>query len=343
MIFRIFIILLFTFLVSCRKDKPDPKKDPVDTGNLENQYGIFIANEGNFQWGNASVSYYNISDSSLIEDIFHNQNNRPLGDVCQSMTLINEHFYIVVNNSGKIEVVKAKDFKSTATITGLTSPRYIEKVNDKKAYVTDFKSNKIAVIDLSTNLITKFIPCPGFTEQLLVKDGKAFITNTHRAYVYVVNTTNDLIEDSAKVNFGPNSIALDKEGKIWVLSSGNNSEKAALQKINPQTLVVESKFELENSAHKLTINFTGDTLYFISRGIHQFPIVANSIAASPLISGNGKTFYGLGIEPESGNIFVADAIDYVQKGKILVYSSKGILLYSFNAGIIPGHFYFVKK
>jgi hypothetical protein len=39
-------------------------------------------------------------------------------------------------------------------------------------------------------------------------------------------------------------------------------------------------------------------------------------------------------------IYVSDAIDYVQKGKVYIYKPDGILSNSFSAGIIPGEFYF---
>ena len=46
------------------------------------------------------------------------------------------------------------------------------------------------------------------------------------------------------------------------------------------------------------------------------------------------------VDDKTGNIYISDAIDYSQKGKIYIFTSRGILLNSFNAGIIPGGFYF---
>jgi len=57
------------------------------------------------------------------------------------MTIQGNNAYIVVNNSGKIEVVSRNDLKSVAIINGLVSPRYISFVNEKKAYVTSLYSD----------------------------------------------------------------------------------------------------------------------------------------------------------------------------------------------------------
>jgi len=86
-------------MASCIKDNPDENTtDKVVTSDN----GVYILNEGNYLFGNASVSYYDADKSTLQEDIFNGANKRALGDVAQSMTIANNKAYVVVNNSGKI-------------------------------------------------------------------------------------------------------------------------------------------------------------------------------------------------------------------------------------------------
>ncbi len=336
------LILFSFFLVSCISDKPEiiaPQPVTlVDTG------GVYITNEGNFQFGNAAVSYFNTLDSSFAENIFKTVNNRPLGDVCQSMCFFNKKAYIVVNNSGKIEVVDAKTFTSTGTIKGLTSPRYFLPVSNAKAYVTDLYSNSIAVINLNTLSKTGSITCPGWTEELLIAHNKAYITNVQRDKLYIVNIATDVLEDSIAIGYGAASICADKFGKLWVLCIGDNAKKipASLYKIEPLTKAVEQTFSFAATAatSRLRINGSNDTLYFLNNGVMQLPIAAQSLPTTPLIAASGRNLYGLGINPATSDIYVSDAVDYVQKGLVLVYTSQGKLLRSFKAGIIPGDFYF---
>lgn len=341
----IFSVVLFLF--SCRKDEPPAKSEnPADTAPVvAPQSGVFIINEGNFTWGNSSISYYNYADSTITEDIFQMANNRSLGDVGQSMEIFNGKAYVVVNNSGKVEVVNPADFKSIATITGLASPRYFLGVAPDKAYVTDFKSNAVAVVDLNSNAVIKHISCPGWTEELVLANEKAFITNIFREYIYVVDTSTDAIEDSIKTGYGPSSIRKDINGKLWVLCSGNDTIKASLHRINPANKEVELTFSFPNNSDspgKLEINGTKDTLYYLNKGVYQLSIDAASLSASPVVAQDGSLFYGLGIEPGTGIIYVVDAIDYVQKGIISRYRPDGTFIDSFKAGIIPGDFYFYR-
>jgi hypothetical protein len=46
----------------------------------------------------------------------------------------------------------------------------------------------------------------------------------------------------------------------------------------------------------------------------------------------------LTICPRTGDVYIADAIDYVQQGMVYRYSSDGVLIDSFYVGIIPGAF-----
>ena len=50
--------------------------------------GLFIINEGNFQYGNASLSYYNPDTKAIENEVFFRSNAMKLGDVAQSITVM---------------------------------------------------------------------------------------------------------------------------------------------------------------------------------------------------------------------------------------------------------------
>ena len=336
--FLYFLILAFC-ISSCEKE-PDDKK-PVNTGN-----GVFILNEGNFQFGNARVSYYNKDDNSVTEDLFQPANNRPLGDVLQSMYIFNSQAYLVVNNSNKIEVVDPVTFISSAVITGLGSPRYFLPVSNNKAYVTDYENaNAISIIDLNSHTVTGTIPLSGWTEELILSGGKVFITNLRSDKIYIVNAITDVLEDSITVSYASNSIVEDKNGKLWALCSGDEQKgfHGGLHRINPATLAVEQSFlfsNLNDSPWRLRINQDADMLFFLNKGVYRMAISEVNLPASALILPDNRNFHGLGIDPETNIIYVADAIDFIQRGMIYRYNSDGDSLDSFHAGIIPGEFWF---
>ena len=104
------IILCAILFASCQNDSISPN-------NLAGLYenGYFVTNEGNFGTGNGSISY--VSENGNVENnIFSQINSFQLGDVVQSMNIIDEKAYIVVNNSSKIEVANIDSMNSIATI-----------------------------------------------------------------------------------------------------------------------------------------------------------------------------------------------------------------------------------
>jgi hypothetical protein len=88
------------------------------------------------------------------------------------------------------------------------------------------------------------------------------------------------------------------------------------------------------------MNQNGDTIYYMCSGIYKMPVNASSLPSSPFIVQAGKLFHGIGIDPVSGIIYVADAVDYIQKGTVYRYRPDGSLIDSFIVGIIPSDFCF---
>ena len=67
-------------------------------------------------------------------------------------------------------------------------------------------------------------------------------------------------------------------------------------------------------------------------------VTADRVPVRPFLPYNGTLYYGLTICPRTGDVYIADAIDYVQQGMVYRYSKDRELLDSFYVGIIPGAF-----
>lgn len=61
--------------------------------------GVFVVSEGNFQYGNSSLSYYDPSTCTVSDGLFYRANGMKLGDVAQSMTLYGDLGWICDHNS----------------------------------------------------------------------------------------------------------------------------------------------------------------------------------------------------------------------------------------------------
>jgi DNA-binding beta-propeller fold protein YncE len=331
------ISLLFLLTVSCFKDPKFPDVKYTMGG------GVFLLNEGNYRSGNGSLSFYSYDSSKIYNNLFSSVNGRPLGDVPNSIIVKDKNAYIVVNNSGKIEVIDPSTFTSKATIEDLKSPRNIAVVNDSKAYVTSISSDSVTIIDLTSNTVSGYINIRRTSESIIVVGGKVFISNwAGGKEVMVIDGVDDTVADSIQVGAEPESMVLDRNGRLWVLCNGGYARKnnAELYEINAATNHIERKLifpSIDDSPMCLAIDGIGETLYFINNGVRLMDIGSPSLPSTHIIEEMpGQYFYKIAINPLNGDILIADALDFSQVGNLYIYSEKGDFVTLQKAGIIPG-------
>lgn len=334
-----------------------------DRLDVEKHQGVFVVNEGNFTYGNGSLSFYDMEKGEVLNDIFFNTNALPLGDVAYSMTIRDSLAYVVVNNSGRIYVMNAFTFEYVGKITGLTSPRHMHFVNDSKAYVTDLYGRAISIVNPITMEVTGSIdvsnPGGGFqqhsTEQMLQYD-KFVYTNcwSFDNKVLVIDSEIDVVLDSIEVIKQPNSMVLDRHFNLWVLSDGGfegspyGYEVPGLMKIEAgsKEAVLVHSFEKGEQPSELHINGGGDTLWFLNAHLYSLALETGTDAEpdlfyeSPYGPGHNGGFYGLNVDPVSSEIYLSDAVDYVQRGLVYRIAPNGIPMDTLRVGISPSAFCF---
>ena len=340
--FLIFVIGLGLFS-ACEKDEPVfiPNSIISELGDEK----VWVVNEGGFQNGNASLSIITKDSESIQNNVFEQINNKKLGDIFQSVAFYGESAFLVINNSGKIEKVNRFNLEAEGTIEGLTSPRYFLAVSESKAYVTDLFEKAISIVNTQTYEITGKIKTSGWTETIKMYQGKIYVLNASKSMIYTLDAVNDVLSDSTEIGLpNPNSFEMDVDGNIWVLCGGEswNNINGGLVKVdgNLKKLATIPFSNLSSGSH-LVKTLDGDSLYFLHEGLKKMGVNQTSIpsinyAETP----TGVNFYSLGVQPRTGTIFLGDAVDFVQNGKVYQYSASGILKNEFESGINPGRFYF---
>lgn len=340
--FLFYAFLLLLGLSSC-DNQPHPDNDLIVPPPIKG--AVWVVNEGNFQNGNASLTILDVGENKLYPNMFEKANDRKLGDVFQSVNIFNGRAYLVINNSQKIEVVNPTSYKSIATISGFTSPRYILQIDATRAYVTEYYANVIRIVDLGNNTIIGSIPLSGLLEEMVMVKNKVYVTDTKGNYVYVVDPAINTVIDSVRTVKSSNSLQVDSAQNIWVLSNGdaNSSILPSLQRINTDVDTVDKAFSLgmsEVSVSRLRINTKRNRLYWLSRHVYSISINDESVSTTPLIHAADRNFYGLGINPHDNQIYASDAKDFVQQSSIYRFGSNGLYLGEFKAGLIAGDFFF---
>lgn len=319
---------------------PDGYAGPnCEISTLEN--GVFILHEGAFLGGNASVSFYNKSTNTLTNGLFNSVNGIPLGDTGQSIRVKDGKVYIVVNNSGKIEVLNLSDFTSVGTLTGLTSPRYIAFASATKAYVSDLSANAITIFNPNSLTVEGTIAVNGQVEEMVEVDGSVIAAGSFANQVYKIDQSTDEITDSVYVGIGPSQLVVDANQKVWVQTNGGfGAEPVKIVRINPTTMDVELTLDLpvsQNYSRDLEINGSGDKLYYIDGGVYAMDISDVALPSSEFCSIAG---YKCGVDPITGTVYVSDAGDFSSNGFVYTFDDSGMPVDTFSVGVAPGEYAF---
>jgi YVTN family beta-propeller protein len=349
-LFALLIAGLFAGLSACRKD-PDPAPIPAGTGPR-----VFVVCEGSYGSGNSALTVYYPDSGLVIPDLYYQVNGHSLGDVFQSMIHTTpDQFWLCVNNSDRISVIGNGSMAEIASIQ-IPKPRYAVQVSDTKAYVSTLFSKNVYVINPRTNAVTKTISMPFRNpEGMALAGNKLWVAtwDTAAAGVYAIDTATDAISAPALIaGNAPQEIIQDAEGMLWVLS-GNDAQGAEskLTRLNPATGAILRSYSFGTAdALKPTFNKAGDTLYFIevsytggntNNGVYRMGIHDAALPTQPFVAAQGlQYFWGVGVHPRSGNIYVADPKGFTQKGMVRIYKPNGSIVDSFATGVGPGHFFF---
>ena len=315
--------------------------------------GLFICNEGNFQYGNATLSYYDPATKKVENEEFYRANAMKLGDVCQSMIVRNGVGWVVVNNSHVVFAIDPHTLKEVGRIVNLTSPRYIHFISDEKAYITQIWDNRIFIVNPKLYKITGYIEVPnmtmesGSTEQM-VQYGKYVYVNcwSYQNRIIKIDTETDRVVDELVVGIQPTSLVMDCNNKLWTVTDGGyegspyGHEAPSLYRIDAETFTIEKQFRFKfgDWPSEVQLNGTKDKLYWLNDDVWMLDLTKEHAQPEVFLPYDGTLYYGLTICPHTGDVYIADAIDYVQQGMVYRYSKDKKLLDSFYVGIIPGAF-----
>lgn len=345
--------------------KPNDPPTPVTA-----EGGVFILCEGNFNSGNSTLSYYDPVTKKVENGVFRRANDRKLGDTGQSIAIYGNTAYIAMENSGIVWGISTDDFKVKGQLTAssdtkIINPRYVHKVSDTKAYVTDLYAHYINIFNPQTFKYIGSISVEGAanlgycsTEEM-VQFGKYVFTNcwSYSNKILVIDTELDKVTETITLtSWQPKSMKLDKNGKLWVITDGGYTTAETsygdnvphLYRIDAATRKIELDQALttDEANVQIAMNRNADTLYIINNDIYRMGINDKKMPVQPFINApvdsNGKRhkLYGIGVDPHNNEVYVADAVDYRQAGAVYRFSSQGVLIDNFKVGITPNHFAF---
>ena len=345
--YLLLLALVASMLFSCKPNKP------INPSGYTVGSGVLVLNEGNYQYANASLTYYNPEADTVANNLFYKVNSAPLGDVAESMALVDGKLYIVVNNSNLIYKVDANTMVCDTTkpfkLTGFYSPREMMFVAPNKAYVSDLYGTQLWIVNPQDMSHSGSIEMGKSTEKMVLVGNELYVSNWSNTFVagmeknsvQVVDVNNDVKVAEITVGKEPNTMAVDKNGHVWVLCEGAtwevDGENPTLWEIDPQLKSATKRYEFDGTAMVLRANPSGDQFYMIyNNEVRCFDVSTQSLSETFSITPESQgMFYNMAVDPNTGDIYVSDAKNYLMNGTVYRYSFDGVKLSSFEAGVIP--------
>jgi hypothetical protein len=384
------LLLLCGALVfcACRKDPvPEPPSKDADlsgqkvdvSGFPETVKKLFVLNEGGMGSNNATLDFLRISDGNYVTGAFRKMNpsvGAGLGDVGNDVVVHGDELWIVVNNSGIVEVVSAKDETEIAAIA-VPTPRsiafderyayvtswagaYATGSYDENGYysVTDAKNPKGQVyrIDLSTKKVAGSVEVGYQPEGIACYDGKLYAANSggissqlppdysYDNTVSIIDTKSFKVTKTVEVQVNLKNVYADGKGNIYVTSLGDYlSVHSGLYCLRSSLVDGDSVSKVADYVSVSALY--GDTVYCIGTdtefdwtAVHQYKVwtYRDGNRKDLPLTVSASVPYGLLVLDED-TLFVGDAGDYFNPGSVACYY-KGTQRWSVTAGVCPGHF-----
>lgn len=379
--FFFYILPLLSVTTGCREDElvvPTEYDIIADQPAEDTRIrGFYLVNEGNMGSNKCTLDYYDYFTGLYARNIYAERNPevvKELGDVGNDIGIYGSKLYVVVNCSHKVEVMDARTGIRLGQVD-IPNCRYV-RFHRGRAYVSsyvgpvlidaDAPKGAVYEVDTASLAVTRRVTVGYQPEEMEVVDDYMYVANSggYRAPNYDNTVSVIQMVDFKQVQQIPVGINLhrlkkDRYNKLWVTSRGDYQSRPS------RLYVLEKQRGYNRMAVTDTIDVAcsdmaihGDSLYYYATEWNNFT-ASNTISygiidvrTKEVVSRNFITDgtereitipYGIAVHPETGDIFVTDAKNYVSSGTLYCFDSKGRKKWSVRTGDIPAHITFLPR
>ena len=379
-ILKFSLIVILSSFSSCREDElvvPTEYDIIGDERHDSGIRGLYLVNEGNMGSNKCTIDYYDYM-TGLYSRNFYSERNpnviKELGDVGNDIGIYGSKLYVVVNCSHKVEVM---DARTGVRINQIDIPncRYI-RFHRGKAYVSsyvgpvlidpDAPKGAVYEVDTLSLKVTRKVSVGYQPEEMEIIDDYMYVANSGGYRVPNYDNTVSVIQmidfkqiQQIEVGINLHRIKKDRYKKLWVSSRGDYQTRPS------QLYVLEKKagynrMEVTDTIPVACSNMAihGDSLFYYATEWNNFTATNTisygiiNVATKECISTNFITDgtekeitipYGIAVHPETCDIFVTDAKNYVSSGTLYCFTKEGKLKWKVRTGDIPAHITFLNK
>ncbi len=375
-------ILIGVCLAGCREDEVVVPTEyeiiPEEMKPGQTVCGMYLLNEGNMGSNKCTLDYVDFEQGYYVRNLYAERNPhviKELGDVGNDIQIYGSRIYAVINCSNKIEILDARTARRLGQID-IPNVRYV-RFHKGYAYATSYvgpvqlnnpDAVQGAVYKIDTLSLKPVAKCTvGFQpDELCVSGQYIYVANSGGYMAPNYDTTVSVIEiegfkqvEKIPVGINLHHIKADQYGKLWVTSRGD------YQNIHSNLYVLAKKngrneMQVTDTLDIPCSNFciSGDSLYYYAtewnnytqKNTITYGIVnvktKEKVSDSFITDGSEKDItvpYGINIHPETHDIYVTDAKNYVSSGVLHCYNRYGVKKWSVRTGDIPAHMCFLTK
>ena len=375
------LLVGISLMTSCREDEviilAEYERLPLGDNSRSDYAGLYLLNEGNMGSNKCTLDFVDFDNGYYVRNLYAEKNPnvvKELGDVGNDVQIYGSKMYAVINCSHKVEVLDAHSCQRLGQVD-IPNCRYIA-FDKGYAYVSAYvgpvgidpnaQLGAVFQVDTATLEITAEVTVGYQPDELVIQDGLIYVANSggYRKPNYDNTVSVIDIETMTQIRKIPVGINLhriraDKYGKLWVSSRGD------YEKIPSRLFVLEKDKRTNRMEVRDTLNVScsemdicGDSLYLYSvewSNISQennvtygiIDVRTGELISNSFIKDGTETDieipYGLKVNPETGDVYVTDAKNYVSSGTRHCYGRDGIRKWSVRTGDIPAHMAFLYK
>jgi hypothetical protein len=307
---------------------------------------VIVLNEGNFFSANGSLDVFDITQDQIDNGAY------TANATVQHAVFHDDKVYVVTNAPDRLDILNS-DLESEGTIDqGFDNPidfaavgntGFVSNWGDINTAFSENPDSFIAIVDLESLEVTDSVMLTQRPQNLIAHNDMVYIALEGAAAVSVLNP-GDLSLTDIPVAAGPSDLVLDDTGNIWALCTSG-----ALVEINTDDMTAGTTIDgltTSGFAEKMAIDGTGSLVYFLGGSNDSFTglttvykVDLSTQEVNPFIE-DGFALYGIGVNPESNEVYIGDSNAFQSTGTGFRYSATGDKLDEFATGIGPRGFVF---
>lgn len=376
-IFQIFCVVALSMTInSCRGDVEMILSEDIAIGKpevIKGYKGFYLLNEGNMGTNKATLDYYDFSTGIYTRNIYSERNPhvpKEMGDVGNDIGIYNDKLWAVINVSNKIEVMDAetaerigqieipncrfiKFHQGYAYVTSYAGPVVIDPEYEQLGFVAKINTVTLEVVD---RCLVGFQP-----DELEIVGDKIYVANSggymgasdtkgYERTVSVIDIATFKEEKRVDVAYNLERIKADSRGDLWVSSRGDYKNlPARLFFLDREKGIITDTIPIAASNYWIDddllyvygtefsyITYNWDISYSIV-DTRTREIIDRKIITDGMDKEIEKP-YGIMVHPETKDVFITDAGNYVTPGVLYCFDKEGKKKWSVVTGNIPGHF-----